>query len=88
MYDVLFWLNFLSSNYAVLMEASRARLLYTNPPPAVGKNTRSKSTAFEIRNVCSRETVLLDLEKSPCNIDRNIKQTITVTPTWGNQTSW
>ena len=38
------------------------------------KNTRSKSTAFEFRNVYKSEIVILDPEKSLCNIDHNIKQ--------------
>ena len=40
------------------------------------KNTRSKSTAFEFRNVYKRETEILHTEKSVCNIDLNMKQTI------------
>ena len=39
-------------------------------------NTRSKSTAFEFRNVYKRETEILHTEKSVCNIDLNMKQTI------------
>jgi hypothetical protein len=39
------------------------------------KNTRSKSTAFEFRNICKHETEMLHREKSVCNIDLNMKQT-------------
>ena len=40
------------------------------------KKTRSQSTAFDFRNVFKRETVILEPEKSLCNIDLNMKQTI------------